>query len=285
MARKRKRSFSDVFQSISGGLLELIKRPIVFAWLFTVCGLTVLTALSVPKLRAAHPAPSDIWVSFTQVPEWLDDSLVNELTDLARGHLANEPIARDGLIATSTALAQSGWFEEIRQVRWTSDNHAEIDAQFMIPYAKVNDGNRTYFIDMYGKLVPSRVGQTVKDNYHFIALEQLAHPAPPRPGMQWDGKDVIASLQLLHLFYDYEWGKQIKTINLSRFSGNKTIQFTTTTPSVFVWGSPPNEERALEALAIQKLERLSKAHESFGAIDQNDSGQFDLTDPHSFIRK
>ncbi len=285
MARKRKRSTPKFIPAMIGGLVELAKRPIVFAWVFTVCSLTILTALSVPKLRAAHPAPADITITFKHVPEWLDDSLLSELRDVAREHLVNEPIARDGLISVSTALAQTGWFEEVNQVCWTSKSNAEIDATFLIPYARVESGGSIYFIDIYGKRLPTRVGNTVKDSYHFITLKQLNHPAPPRPGMQWDGDDVIASLKLLQLFYDYKWATQIDTLNLSKFSGNQVIVFTTKTPSQFVWGSPPNQEKALEALAVQKLDRLAKTHESFGALDQGISGQFDLTDPSSFIRK
>lgn len=285
MARKRKRSRPTFISAICSGLVDLAKRPIVLAWVFTVCSLTILTALSVPKLRAAHPAPADITISFKQVPAWLDDSLLNELRDVAREHLANEPIARDGLISVSTALAQTGWFEEVNQVSWTSNSNAEIDATFLIPYALVESGERTYYVDVYGKRMPSRIGNTVRDDYHFITLKQLNYPAPPRPGMQWDGDDVIASLKLLQLFYDYKWAAQIDSLNLSKFGGSQVIMFTTKTPSQFVWGSPPNQEKALEALAVQKLERLAKAHESFGAIDQGISGQFDLTDPNSFLRK
>ena len=285
MARKRKRSTPKLIPILFRGLADIAKRPVVLAWVFTVCSLAVLTALSVPKLRAAHPAPADITVTFKQVPVWLDDSLLGELRDVAREQLANEPIAREGLVSVSTALAQTGWFEEVNQVRWTSNSNAEIDASFLIPIAKVDSEGQTYFIDIYGKRLPTRIGKTVKDRYHFITLKQLNHPAPPRPGMQWDGDDVIASLKLLQLFYDYEWAAQIDSLNLSRFGGNQVILFTTKTPSQFVWGSPPNQEKALEALAVQKLERLSKAHESFGALDQGVSGQFDLTDPHSFIRK
>ena len=200
MARKRKRSTPKFIPALCNGLVELSKRPIVLAWVFTVCSLTILTALSVPKLRAAHPAPADITITFKHVPAWLDDSLLNELRDVAREHLANEPIARNGLISVSTALAQTGWFEEVNQVRWTSNSNAEIDGNFLIPYAKVDSGGRIFFVDGYGKRLPSRIGKTVKDSYHFITLKQLNYPAPPRPGMQWDGDDVVASLKLLQLF-------------------------------------------------------------------------------------
>ncbi len=285
MARKRKRSTPRFITALYSGLIDLAKRPIVLAWVFTLCSLTVLTALSVPKLRAAHPAPSDITITFNHVPDWLDDSLLNELRDVAREHLANEPIARDGLISVSTALAQTGWFEEVNQVSWTSNSNAEVDASFLIPFAKVDSGKQTYFVDAYGKRLPTRIGNTVKNDYHFITLKQLSYPAPLRPGMQWEGDDVIASLKLLQFFYNYKWATQIDSLNLSKFVGKQVILFTTKTPSQFIWGSPPNQEKALEALAIQKLERLTKAHETFGAIDQGVSGQFDLTDPNSFIRK
>tara|TARA_B100001750_G_C15502860_1_gene598393 strand:- start:637 stop:1494 length:858 start_codon:yes stop_codon:yes gene_type:complete len=277
MPRRKKNSLGTLIKIIVTATVDVFKKPIVLAWIFAVGGLITLAAFSVPKLRAAHPAPSDIQVKFINPPAWLDESLLMELANKARAHLANAPIGRDGLKSTSATLQSSGWFEKINQVRWINNNVAEIDGLFLIPYAKVSSSSGIRFIDAVGRLLPKRNGLIVKDGYHFIKLDSLQYPMPAKAGMRWRGDDVIASLKLLHLFYDKPWASQIKSINLARWTENAQIMFETKETSQFLWGSLPGEERGLEALAEQKIDRLNHTNATYGAIDQGLQGQFDLT--------
>ena len=63
-------------------------------------------------------------------------------------------------------------------MRWISDHVAVVDANFLVPYAKVHDGNQIRFIDVYGRILPARIGRIVKDTYHFITLQSLQLPKP-----------------------------------------------------------------------------------------------------------
>ncbi len=284
MARLKRKKRNSAFKLLPAAFLNIFKRPIVLAWLFATGSLIVLTAMSVPKLRAAHLSPAEIAVEFNSPPEWLDDSLLHELQNTVRVHLANAPVGRDGLIDASQALLESGWFSDIHQVKWTNNQSASIDAAFLIPYAKIEDQSGSRFIDPFGRLLPGRLGLIVKENYHFITLQDQKFDQPSRPGMQWDGEDVAAGLILLQLFYDNQWCKQIQSINLSKWDEQQYLMFKTTTPSQFLWGSSPNEERGLEAIASQKLERLDRAFATHGKIDQGISGNFDLTHTSNFFR-
>ena len=60
--------------------------------------------------------------------------------------------------------------------------------------------------------------------------------------------------------------------------------FETNTPSVLKWGSSPGQERGLEALANQKIERLTHIYTKHGRIDQGLEAEFDLTNTSAVIR-
>ena len=288
MARRKnreKKKHSSSVKLVITAVLGIFKRPIVLSWLFAVTCLVVLTAMSVPKLRAAHLSPAEVRVTFDSPPPWLDNSLLLELQNIVRIHIAEAPVGREGIMRASDALMESGWFTKIQQVRWASDQDALVTASFLIPFAKIKDERGTRFIDAFGKLLPDRNGLIVKDNYHFITIKNPQYNRPQRPGLQWNGQDVLAGLSLLHIFYGNPWDTEITSINLSRWEEQKTLLFETNTPSQFTWGSVPNQEKGLEALASQKIDRLNRAHSTSGRIDQGVSGNFDLTHPSKFLRK
>jgi len=174
-------------------------------------------------------------------------------------------------------MAATGWFRKVNQVRWVSDTHAIVDATFLIPYAVVRDVQGKVLIDAQGRCLPTRDGIIVNPKYHFITIENTLHARPQRPGLQWNGNDILSALKVLHLIYNKPWALEIKTLDLGTWSSDASISFTTNTPSRLKWGSAPNEERGLEALADDKITRLDWLHTNFGRIDKGISAEFDLT--------
>lgn len=284
MARKINKKFSAKLLDILGAISHLFKSPIVLSWTLAIAGLIALTAMSVPKLRAIQISAADLKVTFSDPPIWLDDSLLLELQDVARIHLASTTVGRAGLIQTADALAATGWFNEIKQVQWVNDTEAIVYASYLIPYAKVKDQNGTVFIDVQGRRLPIRVGAIVKPDYHFITLNEPSFERPSRPGLQWNGGDILAGLNVLKLIYNKPWATQIQVINLARWSTSGTLMLETDTPSVFIWGSTPSEEHGLEALAEHKIERLNHIFTKYGRIDQGIEAEFDLTNTSAVIR-
>ena len=285
MPSKKRRSIYSGAITLLSAIGRICRSPIVLAWLFAIGGVVVLAAMSVPKLRAMRIAAADVKVSFQDPPVWLDASLLLELQDVARIHLAKAPVGREGLTLTIDALQTTGWFSDIQQVRWISSNQAVVDASFLIPYAKVLDADGIIFIDVHGRCLPTRVGSIVKPNYHFITLFNPQFQRPQRSGLQWNGGDVIDGLSLLKCIYDKPWASQVSSINLARWVENKSLTMVTKTPSNFIWGSAPGEERALEALVEQKIDRLNHLNMKYGLIDQGSSTEFDLTDTSQIIRR
>jgi hypothetical protein len=277
MARKKKNSIVSRMTTLLSIVADIFKSPVVISWVLAIAGLITLTAMSVPKLRATRISAADIKVTFQNPPIWLDKTLLLALQDVARVHLCETTVGREGLIKTSDAMAATGWFTIVNQVRWVSDTHAIVDATFLIPYAVVRDVQGKVFIDAQGRRLPTRDGIIVNPNYHFITIENTLHARPQRPGLQWNGNDILSALKVLHIIYNKPWALEIKTLDVGTWSSDASISFTTNTPSRLKWGSAPNEERGLEALADDKITRLDWLHTNFGRIDKGISAEFDLT--------
>ncbi len=284
MARKNKKKFSYNIFVVFGALGHIFKSPIVISWVLAISGLIILSAMSVPKLRATQVSAADLKVTLNNPPIWIDDSLLLELQDLARIHLAKTTVGREGLIETADALSTTGWFQEITQVRWVNDKEAIIDALFLIPFAQVQDKDGIVFIDDQGRRLPTRLGAIVKPNYHFITLVQPQFHRPQRSGLQWSGEDIVSAISLLKLIYRKPWSTQITCINLSRFTSSGSMILETDKQSAFIWGSAPGEEHRLEALADQKIYRLNHIYKQYGQIDQGISGELDLTNTSTVYR-
>ena len=277
MPRKKKRKLTSSITAFFNAFCHLFKSPVFVSWALAIAGLITLTAMSVPKLRATHIPAADLRVSFSTPPIWLDDSLLHELETIARITLAKSTVGRESLIETADTLAATGWFREIKQLQWVSDNEVIVRASFLIPYAKVQDRNGEVYIDVYGHRLPTRIGTIVKPQYHFITLKNPSFDRPQRPGLQWNGEDILSGLSLLKIMYDKPWATQVIAIDLSQWSSNRSLALETDTPSYLLWGSAPGTERGLEALANNKIDRLNHIYSKYGRIDQNISAEFDLT--------
>ena len=269
-----------LFSAIVGSIIDIFKSPILISWVLAVAGLITLTAMSVPKLRATRISASEIIVTFNTPPIWIDESLFIEIKNIARAHLSQTTVGRDGLIKTADALERTGWFTQVHQVKWISDKEASIDATFLIPYAKVHDidSNSDIYIDSQGRQLPTRNGRIVTPNYHFITFTNPSQSRPQNAGVIWNGEDIQDSLKVLHLVYDKNWSTQIPQFDLGYWGPSGSITFVTGTPSRFIWGSAPNQERRLEALAQNKINRLNWLHANHGKIDDGISAEFNLTD-------
>jgi hypothetical protein len=284
MARKKKKKSPYYAVALFDACGHLFKSPIVLSWVLVISGLIALTAMSVPKLRATQISADDLKVTFHDPPVWLDDSLLLELQDVARINLARTTVGREGLMQTAEALGATGWFTDVKQVQWLNDTEAIVHATYLIPYAKVQDNNETVFIDVHGRRLPTRVGAIVKQKYHFITLKEPKYERPMRPGLQWNGGDIMAGLDVLKLIYNKPWATQVQHINLARWTSNGTLILETNTPSFFIWGSSPGKEHGLEALADHKIDRLNHIFTKYGRIDQGIEAEFDLTNTSAVIR-
>ena len=135
MERKKKKKIAYNAVVLLGACGQILKSPVVISWVLAIAGIITLTAMSVPKLRATQISAAELQVSFSTPPVWLDESLLKELQDVARIHLAQTTVGREGLIKTADALSATGWFNKVSQIRWSNENEVIVDASFPIPYA------------------------------------------------------------------------------------------------------------------------------------------------------
>ncbi|MDP7008611.1 MAG: hypothetical protein QGI78_03470 [Phycisphaerales bacterium] len=272
-------SLGAMFLRCFTAFLMIFRSPITVAWILMIGGIITLTALSVPSLRATRLAAIDVDVTFEDSPVWLDDSLLAELQDVVKSHLAALPVGRQGLINAAQALEGTGWFSSVHQIAWVDEAHARVDASFLIPHARVRTAFGARYVDPVGIVLPMRDGRIVSEGYHFVTLSEPKHAAPQRPGLRWDGGDIVAGLQVLRLIYDKPWALQVEGIDLSHWSSDRTLTLVTDTPCRLLWGSAPGEEIGLEALASEKLSRLDHIFRDHGAIDRGRSVDLDITQP------
>ena len=277
--RKTLASFGAMCINVVVATCLIFRSPLTVAWVLTIGGLIALTALSVPGLRATRIAAKDLSVTFNNPPVWLDESLLYELKNMVRSHLGAVPVGRQGLINASEALEGTGWFSCVDQVAWEDASHATVDASFLVPHARVQTSTDNRFVDPMGIVLPERDGKIVSPDYHFVTLLAPEHQPPLRPGLRWDGGDIIAGLQVLRLMYDKPWALQVALIDLSSWSYDGSLTLVTDTPCRLRWGSAPGQEVGLEALAQEKLARLDHMYRDYGAIDQGRSVNLDFTRP------
>ena len=113
---------------------------------------------------------------------------------------------------------------------------------------------------------------------NLIAIRNPTYDRPDNGRGYWPGTDVTAALSVLALLEQQEWSDQISAIDLMRHEQHGELVLITDTQSRIIWGSPPGEEAALEALAARKIERLAWLNEHHGRIDQHHRGVIDVTD-------
>jgi hypothetical protein len=244
----------------------------------TACVLAtaILLLVSINTLRArVHPPIDTVTIRFNNAPTWIGESLRDHLASTAAPWLLGTQVMHDDLQNARAALLNSGCFSSISQIRRVETNVIEIDATFLAPSAKIVDSRGPLLIDRTGLILPE--GYRVHTDAHLVTIHDPVYDRPDTVGTYWPGTDVAASLSLLDLLATESWFQQIDAIDLARFEQNHQLVLVTDTGSRIIWGSPPGEEAALEAMPWQKVERLQWLHDRHGRIDQHHDGELDIT--------
>ena len=246
-----------------------------------VAGLTLVLVATLTigwladTLRSVVHRPAEqVTIRFIDSPTWIGDSLHDHLASTAAPWLLGTRLHHEDLVRTREALLDSGCFSRVRQVRRVGVDIIEIEADFLEPRATIVDTDGPMLIDASGRVLP--VGFHVKTN--LIAIRNPTYDRPDNGRGYWSGTDVTAALSVLALLEQQEWSDQISAIDLMRHEQHGELVLVTDTQSRIIWGSPPGEEAALEALADRKIERLAWLHQHHGRIDQHHRGVIDVTD-------
>ena len=119
MAKRRSKS-SRSGTPLSERWERLKPTLVAAAWTTTLIGAALALGMGVPVLRAdalKRRPEGPISVTFSERPVWMTDAEIGPIADLVAEQIAGSPMDRNGLERAKEALASTGWFEEIRQVR------------------------------------------------------------------------------------------------------------------------------------------------------------------------
>lgn len=251
--------------------------------LAALVGLVIGWMLGVPRLQALaseralateSQESTSMLVRFTDLPRWVKPELRGMLAETARQQISGDPLARHDLINARQALLETGWFDQVEQVRRAGRNEIEVRGTLVDPFAYVRDGQADHLVDRTGRLLPHQVPAgggrlTVITGVHF--------PRPPRAMIIWDGEDLTAGLRVLRLLETRAWRDQIVSIDVAEYLRHERLRLLTNRGTTIVWGRAPGAERTGEVAAAQKLAYLDFSYESFGHVDRNCPRELDIT--------
>ncbi len=213
-----------------------------------------------------------IAVEFSDEPGWFRsdpdlrptlEGTVAAAIGIDRASTAN----REGLADALKALESSGWFEVVRQVRWSGPGRVIVDADWVEPAVVVHgliDGElQDVLVDRRGRRLPYAFEPGMA-----LALPRLIGPArrqAPRIAESW-GDDVEAGITLDLLMRNHPWYDQVRSIDLTGFGDADGLVLRTDDCSI-VWGLPPNVNSLGEPPAIDKIQYLDALVAQYGRID------------------
>ncbi len=255
-------------------------RPALIAggWAVALLGAMAALAVGVPALRAqamTTHSDSPLRVRFENRPAWMTDGELSPLADLVANQLSASPMDRSGLARVQEALQETGWFQEISQVRRSGMDDVTVHAEWTVPFAVVRDGGYDHLVDSEARLLPRcyRPGTAPRG---FIRIEGVSTPRPTRYGTRWPGEDIKSAMALARLIDERPWRSQVAWIDLSSMPMDGCLRMKTFRDCTVKWGRAPGQEGAAEVPARQKLDYLGWLHDHYGRIDSGCEEQLDL---------
>ncbi len=234
-------------------------------------------AIGVPELERRAVARDieqvqTIVVEFSDEPGWFrsDPDLRPALEGTVAAAIGIDRAStadREGLADALEALESSGWFEVVRQVRWSEPGRVVVEAKWVDPAVVVHgliDGEpKDVLVDRRGRRLPYAFEPGMAQS-----LPRLISPARrPAPGIaeSW-GDDVEAGIALHLLMQGHPWYDQVRSIDLSGFGHADGLVLRTDDCSI-IWGLPPDVNSLGEPPAIDKIQYLDALVAQYGRID------------------
>jgi len=259
---------------------------IAAAWSATFIGAALALGMGVPMLRneaLGNHSDGPLRVRFENRPTWMTDAELGPLADAVAEQLSGSPMDRAGLQRAKEALLNTGWFDEVKQVRRSGDDEVAIEASWATPFAVVREGGYDHLVDSQCRLLPRcyRPGTAPRG---FMRIEGATQPRPTTYGTRWGGDDLFSAMALARLIDERAWRSQIAWIDLSECANDGCLRFKTGRGCTVKWGRAPGREGASEVPARQKLEYLGWLNDHYGRIDAGCEDQLDLLSDYASVR-
>ncbi len=284
MARKSSKNASksttaDWYDRVAATLRTSTETLSFVTMCLCILGSVAVLYVMIPKLRGYLEARSfvddtQIRVSFTSSPAWFDQTCVRELTSLVANAVGDgSALDKTRLTTARQALAESGWFRSVDQVRLDSKGGFIVDATFRTPYAVVRQNGREYLVDDEGCVLPREWTQGQRPgNVHWTAIINVAAEVPGPRGKAWKGTDIAAGLALLRAIREHvpvgtAWEVLVDAIDVSRVDAAKELRIITARGGTVIWGRTPGDNSPAEIPTARKLAMLDTMYARSQAID------------------
>ncbi|MSR44705.1 MAG: hypothetical protein EXS15_05015 [Phycisphaerales bacterium] len=257
---------------IAAGVVAIALVVITFGWSIPALR---RTAQATPLENIRGATQGRIEVTFLDAPAWMTPADLEPLQDLVACEAGTMVYDRDGLARVQEALLNTGWFDEVRQVRRLHGAVLEVDATFAEPTALVVDRDGEHLLDSRGRLMPRTYAPGTSPPLTRILGASL--PRPSRPGQAWGGADLLAGNGMAILIGTQRWRAQISAVDVSEFKTRQTLGLVTTKGCRINWGRNPGSEAAAEVPAAQKLRYLDLLANQYGRVDGASEQTIDLS--------
>lgn len=285
MAKRRSKP-SSKGASLAERWKSLQPTLVAAAWALTLIGSALALGMGVPALRRdamANRPDGPLQVVFRDSPEWMTEAELVPLANLVAERITGSAMDRSGLAEAQEALLNTGWFEDVRQVRRSGGNEVTVEGRWSVPFAVVREEGYDHLVDQQGRLLPRcyREGSTPRG---FLRIEGVRQARPKTYGTRWPGEDMAAAMSLARLVDDRPWRGQIAWIDLSETPNDGCLRFKTARGVTVKWGRAPGREGAAEVPARQKLEYLGWLFDHHGRIDAGCEDELNLLNDYVGVR-
>lgn len=246
--------------------------------MFGALGLILAVAVSWKQLEAiltayarenqTVPAELPERVALVNPPSWMNQTLQQQLTQLAAGHVTSDPMDHTSLQRLLDAMAASPWVEHVERVQRTNTGQIQVTADYRQPTALVETSEGYGLIDRKGVRLPGIYPRHAVSRLNLPVITGVA-AKPRQEGELWPGDDLQAGLALVKMLADQPYASQIQAYDVRDRDPRGRIRLTLKTRTGLIrWGLPPGQEQPVEPDASIKKQWLAKVAQSYrGLVD------------------
>ncbi len=188
---------------------------------------------------------------------WMPGQVRDRITRKVLASVSIDPTERESLEEARALLERSGWFSDGPTLERRPGGVITVSGVWREPAAVVEVGGEALVMARSGERLPLTYTPGGAGQLRFI---RNAWGDAPAPGQAWGGDDVTAAIALLDLLRESEaWGA-VAGVDARGYLRSRVLSVVTTEGARVVWGSAPNEKRAVgqveQERRVQRFESL-----------------------------
>ena len=213
-------------------------------------------------------------VGMADVPEWLDDSAVDEVEQLAMEVVLEYPTDKKLAEKVAARLATSLWVKKVAPAGVVNnyDGSLTIRCEFRQPLAMVSGRTVLVRVDRDAMVLPGKYLRTAVQVGKYRQVLGVDSD-PPEPGEVWTSPDLLAGVDVLRLIDGRPFSGEITAIDVSNYRGRHNVAkphivMITDKQSYINWGRAIGTEGRIEVDYKTKLEHLERLFLQYGSLNR-----------------